>query len=88
MIVVPKKVLAGTTVWSQMALPEIRGMEAEFVPKFESFSRFIQKQIQLWLYHPLPDRTKVADLSGWMIKPVGPNSSSKCQLYCENNQIR
>ena len=29
------------------------------------------------------DRTKVADISGWMIKPVRPNSSSKCQLYCE-----
>ena len=27
-------------------------------------------------------------LSGWMIKPVEPYSSSKCQLYCENNQIR
>ena len=40
------------------------------------------------LYHPPPDRTKVADISGSMIKPVGPNSSSKCQLYCENNQIR
>ena len=33
------------------------------------------------LYHPPPDRTKVADRSGWMIKPVGPNSSSKCQLH-------
>ncbi len=40
------------------------------------------------LYHPPPDRTKVADTSGWMIKPVEPNSSSRCQLYCENNQIR
>ena len=40
------------------------------------------------LYYPLPDRTKVADISGWMIKPVGPNSSSKYWLYCENNQIR
>ena len=32
------------------------------------------------LYHLLPERTKVADISDWMIKPVGPNSSSKCQL--------
>ncbi len=24
----------------------------------------------------------MADKSGWMIKPVGPNSSSKCRLYC------
>ncbi len=34
------------------------------------------------LYHPPPDRTKVADRSGWMIKPVGPNSSPQCRLYC------
>ena len=34
------------------------------------------------------DPTKVADISGWMIKPVGPNSSSKCRLYSEINQIR
>ena len=40
------------------------------------------------LNHPPPGRTKVADVSGWMIKPMGPNSSSKCQLCCENNQIR
>jgi len=31
---------------------------------------------------------KWPDISGWMIKPVGLKSSSKCQLYCENNQIR
>ena len=46
------------------------------------------KYSRIRLYHPPLDRTKVADISGWMIKPVGPNSSSKCQLYCENNQIR
>ena len=40
------------------------------------------------LYHPPPDQNKAADISGWMIKPLGPNSSSKCRLYCENNQIR
>ena len=37
---------------------------------------------RIGLHHPPPDRTKVADISGWMIKPVGPNPSSKCQLYC------
>ena len=46
------------------------------------------KYSRIRLYHPPPDRTKVVDISGWMIKPVGPNSSSKFQLYCENNQIR
>ena len=29
-----------------------------------------------------PDRTKVADISGCMVKPVGPKSSSKRRLYC------
>ena len=46
------------------------------------------KYSRIRLYHPPPNRTKVADISGWMIKPVGPNSSSKSRPYCENNQIR
>ena len=43
---------------------------------------------RLRLYHPPPDWTKVADISGWMIKPVRPNSSSKCQLYCAKQPNR
>ena len=46
------------------------------------------KYSRIRLYHSPPDRTKVADMSGWMMKLVGSNSSSKCQLYWENNQIR
>ena len=34
------------------------------------------KYSRIRLYHPPPDRTKVVDISDWMIKPVGPNSSS------------
>ena len=48
----------------------------------------IKSKLILRLYHPPSDRTKVGDISGWMIKPVGSNSSSQCQLYCENNRIR
>ena len=43
---------------------------------------FVNYYSRTRLHHPPPNWTKVADISGWMIKPVGPKSSSKCRLYC------
>ena len=56
--------------------------------KFHELDLKRMQYSRIRLYHPPPDRTEVADISGWMIKLVGPNSSFKYQLYCENNQIR
>ena len=56
--------------------------------KFHELDLKRMQYSRIRLYHPPPDRTEVADISGWMIKLVGPNSSFKYQLYCENNQIK
>ena len=80
--------------YSTFMQPSIQLSRSSLLSLLLSAPLLLSIDIEYWkysrirLHHPAPDRTKVVDISGWMIKPVGPNSSCKCQLYCENNQIR
>ena len=80
--------------YSTFMQPSIQLSRSSLLSLLLSAPLLLSIDIEYWkysrirLHHPAPDRTKVVDISGWMIKPVGPNSSSKCQLYSENNRIR
>ena len=64
-------------------------------PVIKKDIRRVDKEVAHRLGPQEQDATKMAESTvesgyiihprtGWMIKPVGPNSSSKCQLYCAN----
>ena len=38
-----------------------------------SWLGYVESYSRIRLYHPPTDRTKMADISGWMMKSVGPN---------------